>query len=100
MQKRHIDQIIFSDSKSIPITWKDIKHIKFEDDDRLNISYNEEFFSENNSWDAHFIVEVTRLSLETDEQFQKRIEREEIHNKEWRGRRYENYLKLKKEFES
>jgi hypothetical protein len=36
---------------------------------------------------------------ETDEQYQKRLSNNELHNKWEKERRYESYLKLKKEFE-
>ena len=41
-------------------TWKDIKDIKFEDDDRIRISYEEPYYSENNSHDGGWVIEVER----------------------------------------
>lgn len=90
---------IFWDQKNEPFTWKDIKDIQFEDDDMINISWVEPYYSEDNSYDGHYHAEVVRLVEETDEQFQKRmadIEREEKWAKE---RRLQSYLKLKAEFE-
>jgi hypothetical protein len=37
---------------------------------------------------------------ETDKEYEKRIERTNKHSEELRQRRYESYLKLKKEFEN
>lgn len=81
-------------------TWKDIKNIQFEDDDRIQISYEESYHSENISNDGGWYIEVEREIEETDEEYEKRME-----NKRWgdeilKKQRYENYLRLKKEFEN
>lgn len=83
-----------------PFTWKDLKDVKFQDNDRFEIGHDEGFYSENNSWDPHYYAVVTRMVEETDEQFEKRQERIKQDAKWARERRYENYLKLKKEFEN
>jgi hypothetical protein len=81
-------------------TWKDINYIQFEDDDRIRISYEEPYYSENSSNDGEWHIEVEREIEETDEEYEKRME-----NKRWtdeilKKQRYENYLRLKKEFEN
>jgi len=81
-------------------TWKDIKDIQFEDDDRIRVSYEEPYYSENSSNDGGWIIEVEREMEETDEEYERRME-----TKRWTGeilkkQRYENYLRLKKEFEN
>lgn len=98
-EKIKVEKTIFHKTKDTPFTWKELKEIQFEDDDEINVSYVEPYYSENNSWDGHFMAEVTRMVLETDEQFEERIKRNEAHLKELKERRYENYLRLKKEFE-
>jgi hypothetical protein len=99
MGKKLVDQEILHLQKNTKIVWKDIKHIDFQDSDELVIGYDEGYVSENNSWDAHYYATVTRKREETDEEYNKRIERGKRDNEEMRKRRYENYLKLKKEFE-
>jgi len=79
--------------------WKDIKDFEFQDDDYITSSYVEPFYSENNSWDGHFLIEIQRYELETDDEFARRVERVELDKKWAKERRYESYLKLKKEFE-
>jgi len=97
---------IISDSQDKPYVWGDIvkllevKNILLLNDDLIDISYVEPFYSENLSWDAHYKFEVTRLELETDEEYKKRLEREENNKIASRNMRYDNYLKLKKEFEN
>lgn len=98
-EKKTKQVTIFQDQKYSPITWKDIKHVDLQDDDELNIQWNEPYYSENNSWDGHYSVSIIRNRLETDEEFQKRLEREERDLKRQKEYRYNNYLKLKSEFE-
>ena len=98
-EKIYVDQVIFSKQQRKPFTWADIKHLKFEDEDRIDLSYVEGFYSENNSYDEHFSATVTRKVLETDQQFEKRQKRIEQDKKWARERRYENFLRLKQEFE-
>jgi hypothetical protein len=82
-----------------PITWKDIKHIEFQDDDIITASYQEGFYSDNNSYDPFIILDITRMRLETDDEYIKRQEQIKIEYKFNKERRYQNFLKLKKEFE-
>jgi hypothetical protein len=81
-------------------TWKNIKNIQFEDDDRIRISYEEPYYSENSSSDGGWVIEVEREMEETDEEYEKRMERKKS-DEEWQKKRnYETYLKLKKQFEN
>jgi hypothetical protein len=70
-----------------------------QEDDIIEIHREEAFFSENNSYDAYTELVVFRETEETDEEYSKRISNDEKHKEELRKRRYENYLKLKAEFE-
>ena len=70
-----------------------------QENDIIDIRREEAFFSENNSYDAYTELVVTRERDETDEEYQKRISDNEYHKEELKKRRYENYLKLKSEFE-
>jgi hypothetical protein len=82
-----------------PITWKDIKDFQFEDDDIISIGYEEAFYSENNSWDGFYYCRVERMVEETDEEYENRMERKRSSESILKKNRYEQYLKLKKEFE-
>jgi hypothetical protein len=99
MEKIKKEKIIFQDQKEKHFTWKDIKHIQFEDDDEINIQYVEPYYSENNSWDGHYTAQVIRMVEETDEEYQSRMVKFENEQKRMKRIRYESYLKLKKEFE-
>lgn len=81
-------------------TWKDINHIQFEDDDRIRVSYEEPYHYENESSNGGWVIEVEREMEETDEEYERRMRRL-MTDEEWRKKqRYENYLRLKKEFEN
>jgi hypothetical protein len=99
MERKLIKKDIIHRHKDKPIRWKDIKDIQFEDEDEIKVAYDEGFYSENNSWDPYHYVIVTREILETDEEMVKRVAKESKQKEEMRNRRYEQYLKLKKEFE-
>jgi len=97
IQKR---ERIFFQSKDDPIQWKDIKHLDLQDDDIIYACYEEAFYSENESWEAHFYCEIIRTRLETDEEYKERMEEVKVQREELRQKRYARYLELKKEFES
>jgi hypothetical protein len=73
-------------------SWKDIKHIEFQDDDIIQMSWDED--------DNCYCVFVSRWIEETDEEYQERLQ----HMKDWedsaKERRRQNYLRLKAEFEN
>lgn len=71
-----------------------------QENDIIEIRREEAFFSENNSYDAYTELVVLREREETDDEYQKRISENEFLKEELRKRRYENYLKLKNEFET
>lgn len=68
--------------------------------DIIDLEKVEAFYSENNSWDAHTILTVYREREETDAEFEKRKTSWEKKFAESKKARYEQYLKLKKEFET
>ena len=98
MEKIKVQKTVFNKRKDNPFTWKDIKDFKFEDDDVIRLEYVDSYYSENESYDAHYMAEVIRMVEETDEQLKQRIEDKEINEKFYKKRRYESYLKLKEEF--
>lgn len=76
------------------------KNIVLEDTDTLRIEVDEGYQDQDCSSDPCYIVEVWRYREETDEEFEKRklsLEKRKEQSKKWR---YEEYLKLKKEFEN
>jgi hypothetical protein len=81
-----------------PIPFSKIKNI-IQDDDILHAGWDEGFYSENNSIDGHYFMNVIRERLENDAEFEKRRTRAADDKKAMKERRYESYLKLKKEFE-
>jgi len=102
--KIKIERQIVSKQYQHQVKWSDIKSIMqntpFEDDDIISIGHDEGYYLENNSWDPHYYIYVNRMIEETDKEFEKRIESNAWHKENMRKRRYENYLKLKQEFEN
>ena len=87
--------IVFKSLVNRP-TWNDLKTIQqttpFEDDDVI--------FMAPDDIDECFIISVERLVEETDEELALRVKRTQDSIEVLRKRRYENYLKLKAEFEN
>lgn len=98
--KMLVEKRIFRNSRNTPFMWQDIKHLDLQDSDIISCEWVEPFYSENNSWDGHYSCEIIRMVEETDEQQQKRLERNKRNGEEMKERRRETYLRLKKEFES
>jgi hypothetical protein len=96
MEKIKERKPIFYTTKDMPFTWKEIKHVAFEDDDEVIVEWVEPC----NLSDGHWHVLVSRMIEETDEELQKRIQIGEKNAKWLKEKRYESYLRLKKEFEN
>ena len=92
-------ELLYLTKDNNPISWKDIKDFQFEDDDVINIGWEEPYYSENNSYDGHFYARISRMVEETDDEYRKRMDQNSEVNKRLKKNRYEMYLKLKKEFE-
>jgi len=100
MEKKLVTKTVFNHTSLKPILWKHVKDFKFEDNDRLEIGYVEPWENgSDNSGGDHYQAEVKREVMETDEEFRERVENFNLNQKWAKERRYENYLKLKKEFE-
>lgn len=67
--------------------------------DKIEIISDNGFYSENEFWNAFTKVIIYRDREETDDEVQERVEWWEKKKEESRKKRYESYLKLKKEFE-
>lgn len=101
--KKIIKKNIIWHHQSNEYKWKDIKNIlnqqkvELQDEDWVVIEYvDREDREESSYW--MFLVE--RFVEESDEEYNERLRREKRSDEESKKRRYENYLKLKKEFET
>ena len=74
--------------------------MNLQDDDEIISQWIEPYYSENNSWDGHHETKIVRTRLETDEEEAKRKKYLAKRLEDSKKARYENYLKLKKEFEN
>ena len=100
MAKKEIKELIFQKTfEHQPIKFKEID-IELEPDDIIISGHDEGYYSENNSWDPHYYLQIFRYRLETDKEEERRLSEEKFFKENLRKRRYENYLKLKKEFEN
>jgi hypothetical protein len=86
--------------------WGEVKklltdnNIELQDDDYLMIEFEDAYQEGDSARDAFYGITVWRDVEETDEEFEKRkdfLEKRKAQNKK---DRYEQYLKLKKEFET
>ena len=97
--KKMIEKVIFKKiDYDKPILFSTIKDV-VQDNDIIHSGWDEGFYIENNSIDGHYFMRITREILETDEEYNKRVKQNELTAKWAKERRYESYLKLKKEFE-
>ena len=88
---------IFHHGKDRQLVWGDIKHLQLEDEDVIHSCWVDD---DNFEYHGYWHGEITRMVEETDEQFEKRIANNARDAKWAKERRYESYLKLKKEFEN
>ena len=75
--------------------WKDLKHSEYQEDDLIHIGYEEDEYGNDGGW----FISVERERLETDEEYNERMKRNERFLEDSKKQRYERYLKLKEEFE-
>jgi hypothetical protein len=99
MERKIIQETIFREQDDHePIPFGAIP-FPLEPTDIINAGHDEGFYSENNSWDPHYYMEVIRPRLENDQEFEERKKDEARLQADLKKRRYETYLKFKKEFE-
>jgi hypothetical protein len=96
MTKIKIWKTIYFDQIEKYPTWGDIKYIKFEDDDRIAITYNELDYSDISVWN----IQVEREVEETDGEYERRMERKKSDEEYQKKRNYKTYLRLKKQFDN
>jgi len=110
MEKKIISEEIFYECKrasmfSKPYTWGEIKKMLEEEkinllDDDIFLSGFEEGWDEGDSArDDMYFVKIRRERFETDEELEIRKKNLEKRIEESKNIRYEQYIKLKKEFE-
>ena len=91
MGKQKIEKVVFRLKTDNRVRWSDVKHFQFEDDDVIEAEYD---------GDAEcYWVEIRREVEETNEEYRDRLKLKEIRAEINKKRRFEDYLKLKKEFE-
>jgi hypothetical protein len=94
------DVTLLNIARSSPITWKDIKHIEFQDNDIFEICYVEAWENgPDNSGGDQYEAKITRQRYETPEEYQKRLDKMKDRQRRDKEMRYERYLELKEEFE-
>jgi hypothetical protein len=76
---------------------RDIKHLEPKDDDVIHAAWVDD---DNFDYQGYWLGNITRMVEESDEQYEKKNTKAKISVAELKKRRYENYLKLKKEFEN
>lgn len=101
IERKVITDTIWQDTRSRnnkPYQFKDFKQY-IQDDDYIQTGYNEGWQESDSAMDGHYYIEIQRERLQTDDEYeaskQQKIEFKERNRKQ----RYENYLKLKEEFE-
>jgi hypothetical protein len=85
---------VYWHQKNSLVKWSDIKNLELEDDDVIRSEWVDD------DQGGYYIGEITRMVEETDEQFNERIANNERDAKWAKDRRWESYLRLKKEFEN
>lgn len=109
MEKQYIEKRILYKARSLsqgPFTWADIQQLLTENnitlqvDDVLFHEYSEGYDDGDSMRDPMYDLYVYRYRLETDEEFERRKSKTNRMKEHARERRYEQYLKLKEEFEN
>jgi len=98
MEKKIITKTVFQKHGEHPIKFSEI-NIELEPNDLIDAGYEEPFYGGDSGHDGYHHLTVTRRVEETDEEAKIRIEREVILKEDLRKRRYQNYIKLKNEFD-
>ena len=100
MEKKLIKKDVLNIQQYESIKWEQVKDFKFEDGDIIQSGYQEETYRSDGGDSEHYYFHVTRMVLETDQEFEDRKKMSEL-DKVWaKERRMESYLRLKKEFEN
>ncbi|MFV2016636.1 MAG: hypothetical protein ACC656_14495 [Candidatus Heimdallarchaeota archaeon] len=97
--KKNINITVFYKQSKTPIgiDLEILKHIKLGD--IIRSGYQEEHFSSDSQSEAYYFFKIIRSRLETEDELKKRIAELKKYQTEYKEKRYQTYLKLKKEFE-
>jgi hypothetical protein len=96
-KKIQVEKQIFHGHNNAPMKWSNIKNLQLEDDDVIHSGWVDD---DNFDYHGYWHNQITRMVEETDEEFNKRIARNNKSAEEMKQRRYESYLRLKEEFEN
>jgi hypothetical protein len=100
MEKQIIEVCVFTKvSYKEPVKFGEIT-IAVEPEDVIHQVYVEPFNGSVEGWEGHYELNVHRKREETDAEYEKRRIENERFVVDSKKKRYENYLKLKKEFEN
>lgn len=99
MSKKIIKVEVFNEYADDAIPFKKIKDI-VQDDDVIISGYQEPEHYSDSSHEGYYYLSVYRWREETDEEYEERMKKDKVYKEELKSRRYETYLKLKKEFET
>lgn len=103
IEKKMIQDTIFqkdypADTFAVPFS--DLPVGEMLPTDLIVLQQDSGYWSENESWDAFSRLVIVREREETDEEYLKRLDRDEKDRENHKRMRYNSYLKLKAEFES
>ena len=98
-ERKQIEVVIHQHNQDKPYTAEYLDNLSLLPDDEISISWQDtEIYSDSES-PAGWYIQVSRTRIETSEEFKERMKNEKYLSENLKKRRYENYLKLKEEFE-
>jgi len=98
-ERKIVSETVFSkENNHNPITFGEID-IPLLPTDIIHAGYEEACYEGDDQWEAFYFLEVSRDRLENDKEYEERMQNDTRTRKWLKERRYENYLRLKKEFE-
>lgn len=98
-EKREIEVIVHEHNRDLPYTQSYLNALNLQDDDIVVIEWQDDEYRSDGGISRGWYISITRTRLETDEEFDKRVADEKYTRKSLKERRFENYKKLKIEFE-
>ena len=112
MKKKDITESIFRKERALNrfvstsmFKWWEVQealkeaNIELQEEDVLEVGFEPGFYGEDNSSDACYFIEVKRTRKQTDEEFEEYKQKFEELKEKSKQERYNQYLKLKNEFE-
>lgn len=96
--KKMIEVCVHDEQGKYPIPIDSNIMSKMQIGDRINAGYQEQEIFSDSETPAHYFFYIYRDRIETDDEFNKRIEQSKKDQQDLKERRYQTYLKLKKEF--